>query len=85
MIVYLRLHPPGGTSYMAASSYRCFTCSGVVDIHKKITYEKMHDSNLGVTRLVLRIIQRRLKETKVPRAFNAIKSQLNIRLHDLDK
>ncbi len=39
-----------------------FHALGVVDFHEKITHVKLHNNSLGVTRLVLRTIERYLKE-----------------------
>ena len=58
---------------------------GVVDFHLKITYEKLHDSNLGVSRMVLRIIEARLKALCVTKKFKKIRDTLNDRLKELNK
>eukprot|EP00967_Tisochrysis_lutea_P086104 scaffold121176_cov19-Tisochrysis_lutea.AAC.1 len=79
--VYLRW---ATVSMHEGKTQRGYCYVGVVDIHQKITYEKMHDSHLGVTRLVLRIIESRLKQIKAPRQLKEIKLQLNTRLSNLD-
>lgn len=63
---------------------------GVVDIHEKITHEKLHNNSLGVTKLVLRVIERYLKSAFPAvrgrtRTFTTITKELNKRLEELDK
>jgi hypothetical protein len=63
---------------------------GAVDIHEKITHEKLHNNSLGVTKLVLRVIEVYVKSVFQKRArgkldAKQITSELNRRLNNLDK
>eukprot|EP00967_Tisochrysis_lutea_P028687 scaffold33456_cov15-Tisochrysis_lutea.AAC.2 len=73
-----------GSKYSTHPVYSAVHDLGVVDIHEKMTHEKLHNNSLGVTRLVLRVIQRYLKANFKPRAMKDITVQLNTRLNKLD-
>lgn len=57
---------------------------GVVDIHEKMTHEKLHNNSLGVTRLVLRVTQLHIK-ANFKKQYNAICLELNTRMQAMDK
>jgi len=58
---------------------------GVVDFHEKITHEKLHNNILGVTRLVLRLIEDYVVRTFNKKTAKTITKTLNIRLSNIDK
>jgi len=72
------------SKYATHPVYPAFHDLGVVDIHEKMTHEKLHNNSLGVTRLVLRVLQLHIKANFKTR-FNAITLELNIRMQEMDK
>lgn len=73
------------TKFSTHSMQSAFYGLGVVDIHEKLTHEKLHNNSLGVTRLVLRLIEIFVNSNFVPKKVKDITRQLNDRLSSIDK
>lgn len=76
------------TEFSTHPVHSAFWGLGVVDVHEKLTHEKLHNSSLGVTKLVLKTIELYIKRVftkKGVAGWKHITAQLNRRLKDMNK
>jgi hypothetical protein len=73
------------TKYSTHLIVSAFYDLGVVDVYEKLTHENLHNNSLGVTRLVLKLIEKYLNKILKPKQLKAVTKELNLRLVTMDR